>query len=153
MAAGKPYDIAPGAPSSIERIESGLLSYGADMDETTNPFEVGLGKYIDLDPSIDFIGKQALQRIRSEGVRRKQVGIEIDGERLPGNEQHWPLSANGAPAGAVTSAIFSPRLQQNIALALVPIEHAAMGTALTVQTPTGGRTATVTTLPFIPART
>ncbi len=151
--AGKPYNIAPGTPSSIESIESGLLSYGSDMDDTTNPFELGLGKLVDLDQPVDFIGKQALQRIQSEGVKRKHVGIEIGGERLPGNEQHWPLSVNGETAGVVTSAIFSMRLEKNIALALVPIEHSAAGTALMVQTSAGERTATVTTLPNIPPRT
>ena len=152
MEAGKPYNIAPGAPSSVERIESGLLSYGSDMDDTTNPFEVGLGKIVDLDQPVEFIGKRALQRIQSEGVKRKHVGLEIDGDRLPGNEQHWPLSVNGEPAGVVTSTIFSLRLQKNIALALVPIEHGATGTSLMVQTSAGERKATVTSLPHIPPR-
>ena len=78
--AGKPFNIAPAAPSTIERIESGLLSYGNDMTCANNPFEIGLGKYCDLNQKANFIGKAALQRIKAAGITQKLVGIEISGE-------------------------------------------------------------------------
>ena len=74
MEAGKPYDIQPATPSSIERVESGLLNYWEDLTEDTNPYEVGLGKFVDLDQDVDFIGKEALKKIKAAGIKRKLVG-------------------------------------------------------------------------------
>ena len=152
MEAGRRYEITPGAPSAIERIESGLLSYGSDMTEENNPFEIGLGKYVDLDQEADFIGKDALRRIKAEGIKQKLVGMEIHGEQLPLNEQRWPLQHNGEPCGVVTSSTYSPRLKKNIALAIVSIAKAELGTNLTVETPWGPAEATVGRLPFIEPR-
>jgi aminomethyltransferase len=149
MAAGQAYDIAPAAPSGIERIESGLLSYGNDMTLAHNPFEVGLGAYCDLDKTADFIGRATLRRIKAEGVRRQLVGLELAGPERAGNEQHWPLYYQEVPSGAVTSATYSPRLQKNIALAIVTTERAKPGPPLTVDTPEGLVAATVVPLPFI----
>lgn len=149
MAAGKKYDIAPATPSTIERIESGLLSYGNDMTLENNPFEIGLGKYCDLDQPFDFIGKVALQRIREEGIKQKLVGLQIHGDKIAGNSHHWPIEKEGQPCGKVTSATYSPRLKQNIALAMLPIEHTSPGTQVEVLTEVGERLGTVAEIPFI----
>ncbi|MEM7031481.1 MAG: dimethylsulfoniopropionate demethylase [Chloroflexota bacterium] len=149
MEAGKPYDIGPGTPSTIERIESGLLSYGNDMHLENNPFEIGLGKYCDLKMEADFIGKAALRRIKAEGIKQKMVGVVIDGPKKPGSANHWPLYHRDQCVGAVTSATHSPRLKQNIALAMVEIEHTETGTQLTVESNLGRETATVASIPFI----
>jgi len=126
MAAGAPFGLQPGHTSTIRRIEAGLLSYHADMDADTNPYELGLGRLVDLDT--DFIGKAALARIRDQGIRRKQVGLVIDGPPLTGpNTVFWTVKKDGAPIGTVTSAVYSPRLDQNIALALIAAEHAVLG--------------------------
>ncbi len=153
MAAGRPWDIRPGAPSTIERIESGLLSYGNDMNLDTNPFEVGLGKYCHLDQPFDFIGRAALRRIRAEGVRRQLIGVVLSGERLPGLESHWPLLADGIAAGAVTSAVYSPRLRKNIGLALVERRLLEAESPLTAVTPAGERPVSRHALPFLPPQT
>lgn len=153
MEAGRPHNIAPTGPSDIRRIEAGILNYGADMTLENNPYEVGLGWLVDLDQSADFIGKAALQRIKGEGVQRKLVGLEIEGERIGFNMDRWPVSRNGAVIGGVTSAIYSPRLEKNIAYAFVPVEHAALGTRLTVSVPEAGeRAATVVRKPFVDPR-
>jgi len=111
MAAGKPFGLKPGHTSSIRRIEGGMLSYHADADIHTNPFELGFDRLVDLEMDVDFIGKAALKKIRDEGVSRRQVGIEIDGEPLEGsNTTFWALEKNGETVGKVTSAIYSPRL-------------------------------------------
>ena len=149
MAAGKKYDIRPATPSTIERIESGLLSYGSDMTLENNPFEIGLDKYCDVDQAFDFIGKAALRRIRDEGVTQKLVGLVIHGDKMTGNSNHWPVQKAGQPTGHVTSAIYSPRLKQNIALAMLPIEHTEVGTEVEVLTEWGKRAATVNEIPFI----
>ena len=149
MEAGKPYEIRPTGPSDIRRIEAGILNYGADMTIADNPFEVGLGRLVDLDKSSDFIGKQALKRIATEGVKRKLVGIEIQGPPIEFNMTKWAVARDHTRIGSVTSAIHSPRLKKNIGYAMVPIEYAAVGSELTVQTPGGERGAVVVEKPFI----
>jgi len=149
MEAGKPYGIRPTGPSDIRRIEAGILNYGADMTIADNPFEVGLDRLVDLDKSSDFIGKQALKRIATEGVKRKLVGIEIQGPPIEFNMTKWAVARDHTRIGSVTSAIHSPRLKKNIGYAMVPIEYAAVGSELTVQTPGGERGAVVVEKPFI----
>ncbi len=149
MAAGAPFGLQPGHTSTIRRIEGGMLSYHADMDITTNPYELGMDRLIELDMDADFIGKSALKRIRDEGVTRKQVGLIIDGLALTGpNSRFWALKKDGVQIGKVTSAVFSPRLQINIALAMVGADFAAVGTSFDVETPDGRTTATVVAKPF-----
>lgn len=149
MAAGKPHGLKPGHTSSIRRIEGGMLSYHADADITTNPYELGLDRLVNLDSGVDFIGKAALQRIKAAGVSRKQVGLVIEGAPLGGpNTTFWPIHRDGAVIGKVTSAIHSPRLKQNIALAMVAVDHAAIGTRVRVATGQGMLDATVADRPF-----
>jgi len=150
MKAGKPYNIVPTGPSDIRRIEAGILNYGADMTLDDNPYEVGLGRLVDPDKEADFIGKEALRRIKDGGVKRRLVGVEIEGEPLDLNLTRWNVSRNGAPVGVVTSAIYSPRLEKNIGYAMLPVEHAELGTQLAVVVPgSGERPATVARKPFI----
>ena len=149
MEAGKPFGLAPGHTSSIRRIEAGMLSYHADMDAYTNPYELGLGRLVDLELEAEFIGKAALKAIALKGLSRKQVGIQIGGEPLIGsNNEFWPVLVNGEQVGKVTSAIYSPRLKSNIALAMVAIEHTAIGTELDVMTSREQRSASVVEKPF-----
>ena len=149
MAAGQPFGLQPGHTSSIRRIEGAMLSYHADMDIQTNPFELGLDRLVALDVPHRFIGKSALQRIKQSGVTRKQVGLVIDGEPFTGpNTTFWPVEADGQVVGKVTSAVYSPRLQKNIALAMVGAGSADIGTSLTVETATGVRAAAVVEKPF-----
>jgi aminomethyltransferase len=150
MAAGKPFGLCAGHTSTIRRIEGGMLSYRADMDLNTNPFELGLDRLVDLDMEADYIGKDALQRIRSAGIRRKQVGLEIEGPPIEGtNTRFWPVYANDDEVGVITSAVYSPRLQRNIALAMVGVEQADRGTALRARRGSDDYPAKVVDLPFI----
>lgn len=149
MAAGKPFGLEPGHTSSIRRIEAGMLSYHSDMDIGTNPFELGLARLVDLDMEADYIGKAALQRIAREGVNRLLVGLEIDGDPFAGpNSDYWPVSVDGERIGKVTSAIHSPRLQANIALAMVRVEHSVLDSRVEVETAYGSRAARVVPKPF-----
>jgi aminomethyltransferase len=149
MAAGVPFGLKPGHTSSIRRIEGGMLSYHADADINTNPYELGMDRLVKPDMEADFIGKAALQRIRENGVSRKQVGLRIDGARLNGpNTSFWPINSNGEEVGTVTSAVYSPRLEQNIALAMVAVEYSGIGTELEVQTLYGPAKAVVVGKPF-----
>ena len=134
MAAGKDFGLQPGHTSSIRRIEGGMLSYHADADINTNPFELGLDRLVSLDSNINFIGKDALKKIKQEGIKRKQVGLEIDCSDLKGpNTTFWTLFSETKKIGKVTSAVFSPRIKKNIALAIVDIEFSQINTELNVQ--------------------
>ena len=128
MRAGEPFGLKPGHTSSIRRIEGGMLSYHADADAGTNPYELGFDRLVNLEMEADFIGKAALKRIKTEGVQRKLVGLIIEGEPLSGpNTSFWQVKKGGAVIGKVTSAVYSPRLKQNIAMAMLDIEHTHNG--------------------------
>ena len=149
MAAGKAYGLKPGHTSSIRRIEGGMLSYHADMDIHTNPYELGLDRLIHLDDDIDFIGKDALLKVKNEGIKRKQVGLHLNSDPLPGpNTRFWGIKHNEVEVGKVTSAVYSPRLKENIGLAMVLIEFSDMGQKLIVNTPDGDIEAMVVEKPF-----
>ena len=149
MEAGRPHNIVTTGPSHIRRIEAGILNYGIDMTLDTNPFELGLGWQIDLDQEADFIGKKALTRIKAEGVNRKLVGVEIHGDPIAPNEHPWPVHSDGKRIGQVTSSVYSPRLKKNIGYAMLPIQHAELGTGLEVETVAGERGAEVVKKPFV----
>ena len=149
MAAGKPHDIRPTGPSDIRRIEAGILNWGADMTLENNVYELGLERLVDENKSGDYIGRDALRRIKAGGVARQLVGVEIGGDPIEFNTTKWPVRAGGAVVGHVTSAIHSPRLKRNIAYAWVPVAHAALGTRLAVAAPGCERPATVVAKPFV----
>ena len=138
MEAGKEHGLQPGHTSSIRRIEGGMLSYHADADINTNPFELGFDRLVNLDSDTNFIGKEALKKIKHNGITRKQIGVEIDCKPLSGpNTTFWELKKDNVNIGKVTSAVYSPRLKKNIALAMVSVEQSEIGNELKVNTNEG----------------
>ncbi|HET9615107.1 MAG TPA: glycine cleavage T C-terminal barrel domain-containing protein, partial [Candidatus Limnocylindrales bacterium] len=97
------------------------------------------------------IGKAALERIRVEGVSRKLVGIEVEGDALPFEiAEKRPALHGGKRVGTVTDLIWSPRLERNIGYVWVPIELAGPGIELEIAAPDGSRVAGRTAaIPFI----
>jgi aminomethyltransferase len=153
MEAGKPYNIAPATPSAIRSVEGGILSYVSDITRDDNPFVLGFDRLIDLDQTDDFVGKAALKKIKADGVKRRLVGVDIDGEPFAAsNDQFWPVSTGGKKIGHVTRCLYSPRLERNIGFANVSVEHADSGTRLVLETPDGERDATVCEVPWFPAQ-
>ena len=149
MEVGKPMGLVPGHTSTIRRIEGGMLSYQADMDYTVNPFELGLGRLVDLEMDADFIGKKALKKIKSDGIKRSQVGIEISCTPLKHpNTSYWPIMVGSEEVGYITSAVYSPRLDKNIALAMMDVNHSAIDTAAETTTPEGNFPIKVVQKPF-----
>ena len=149
MEIGEPMGLVPGHTSTIRRIEGGMLSYQADMDYTVNPFELGLGRLVDLEMDANFIGKEALKKIKSEGVKRHQVGIEISCTPLKRpNTSYWPIMVESEEVGYITSAVYSPRLDKNIALAMMDVNHSAIDTAAETTTPEGNFPIKVVQKPF-----
>ena len=131
--AGDPYGIGPGTPNYVERLESGLISYGADTDANTNPFELGMDKFINLDQPHEFIGKTALKAIKAAGVKRRFTGLLIDGAPFQSaNEHRWDVTLNGAYAGFASACAYSPRVKSNIGvgLILIPAIEAPDGVAV-----------------------
>ncbi len=149
MEAGKEHGLHPGHTSSIRRIEGGMLSYHADADIHTNPFELGLDRLVNLDSEVNFIGKEALKKIKKEGIKRKQIGLILDGLPLKGpNTTFWKITKNGKTVGKVTSAVYSPRLKKNIALGMVKVDSSQLNTDLKVETSETEYKALVVEKPF-----
>ena len=149
MATGTPFGLKPGHTSSIRRIEGGMLSYQADADINTNPYELGMERLINPDMEAEFIGKDALLRIRKNGVSRKQVGLRIECAPLKEpNTTFWKIRKNGKTVGKVTSAVYSPRLEQNIALAIVSAELSEIGNVVDVSMRSGTVQASIVETPF-----
>ena len=149
MEAGKEHDLKPGHTSSIRRIEGGMLSYHADADINTNPFELGLDRLVNLDSEINFVGKESLKKIKKEGIKRKQVGLELHCNPLKGpNTTFWSIYKNDKEIGKVTSAVYSPRLKKNIALAMLSTDHAEIGGKFKFKTNNSEFDCTVVEKPF-----
>ncbi|WP_440681053.1 dimethylsulfoniopropionate demethylase [Candidatus Pelagibacter sp. HIMB1623] len=148
--AGKKYNISPGCPNLIDRIEGGLMSYGNDFTNENNPLECNLEKYCNGHVSHDFIGKQALTKIYNEGVKQKIRGIIFDGDRCSGIGQPLKvLSKDDKIIGQITSGIYSPKIKKNIGLSMILKDYWKIGEKIFVRNLDGTkRNGTITTLPF-----
>ena len=150
MQTGKSMGLKPGHTSTIRRVEGGMLSYHADMDINTNPIELGMDRLIDLDKDFNFIGKTALETISKNGVSQKHIGIEIFCDPMNGpNTKFWNILNNEAKViGKVTSAVYSPRLKKNIALAMILTEYSLIGTEIIIDQGSNKSNAIVVDKPF-----
>lgn len=136
-AKGKKYNIRAGCPNLIERVEAGLLSYGNDMNREDTPLEIGLEKYVSLDSEVDFIGKAALQKQRKVGIKKRLMGIEIDGSKMPPLTMPKKVSIEGKNVGMITSAVFSPDYGGNIGFAMIKASNAYVGAEVMVDSEEG----------------
>jgi glycine cleavage system aminomethyltransferase T len=147
--AGQPWGIGPGAPTSAERFESGLVSVGGDTDADTNPFEVRLGQYVDLDVPDDVVGIQALRRIKAEGIKRHQLGVILEGDTpAPLGVRLEAIAHGGSVIGKMTNCIWSPRMKANIGYALISSSVSA-GQSVTIGRANGPVAAKLVGLPFL----
>ena len=146
--AGKPSGLVPvglGARDTL-RLEAGLRLYGNDIDETTDPWEAGLGWTVKLEGR-EFLGKQALVEKKQRGLTRKLVGIEMTGRGIA--RHGYPVvDADGSAIGVVTSGSPCPTLGKNLGLAYVPIANSADGSPLLVEIRGKSIEAKVVPLPF-----
>ncbi|MDA8265532.1 MAG: glycine cleavage system protein T [Actinomycetota bacterium] len=151
MAAGRPYGIRPIAPCEARRIEAGIFNYNSDMTLANNPFEIsGLERLVE-EQEADYIGKAALEAIRTRGVTNKLVGIEVPGEPLAFEiSQFRPALHQGVKVGHVTDLVWSPRLERNIGYVFLPIELSPPGTRINVVGPLGELAhGTTASIPFV----
>jgi len=130
--AGEDLDVAPGSPNLIERVEAGLLSYGNEFTNDNNPLECGMEKYCSFDDSVNYIGKDALSVIHAATPKQQIRHIKFDGNKCPPCAATWPLSVDGVEAGYISTAIWSPRLQCNVSLGMLPREYWSDGQSVVV---------------------
>ena len=148
--AGQEFNISPGSPNIILRLEGGILSYLADIDRTNNPYEVGLDRMVDLEQDDDFIGKDALREIYLKGPEKKLIGAEIHGDPLTiFNSEHWPVFIDKKKVGSMNAMVYSPRLNKNICYTILDIEHAKSGQEIIISAPDCELKAVTVDLPWL----
>ena len=145
MEAGRNLGARAGCPNLIERIESGFLSYGSDITREHTPYESGLGRYCDAERAVGFLGREALLRELSAGLKRQIRALSIDGPPVPTCDRPWPVTSRGLAAGRVTSAAWSPDFQKNVSIGMIEAGYWSEGTRVDVKAPDGIRRATVHT--------
>ena len=147
--AGQAFEITPGCPNLIERIEGGLLSYGNEMTRENNPLECDLDKYCRLDGSVDFLGLAALQKIERQGAQRRIRGVLFDGDPCPPCGKPWPVMSAGVRIGQITSAAYSPRFGRNVGLSMIETGYWDRGQKVIVESADGqSRAGEISALPF-----
>ena len=148
--AGQNFNILPGCPNLIDRIEAGLMSYGNDFTKENNPLECNLDKYCDPKETHDFIGKNALRKIQSDGIKQKMRGIIFEGKPCAPTGKPLPIySKNKDKIGQIASGIYSPRIKKNVGLSMILKNHWEIGQNVIVEALDGTKhEGIITTLPF-----
>ena len=148
--AGQKYNIGPGCPNLSERVESGLLSFGGDTDHLTNPFEVRLGEYVDLNLDRDIVGLSALNTIYNQEPKRHQLGAIIEDEKASCNPifEWMTIHYEGRPVGSLTNRTWSYQLEKPIGFALVS-RKVNSGDEIAIETEEGMKEAKLVELPFV----
>lgn len=147
--AGEPHGATPGCPNEIRRIEGGILSYGADMDASVTPLELGFDRFVQFDSEADFVGRTALEAQQARGVTRRLTGLRIGGDPVGSNPEFVNVSADGAKVGHLTSMVYSPRFGANLGFVFVAADQAVDGTELEVAFPAGTRGGVTEPIPFV----
>jgi aminomethyltransferase len=150
MEAGKPHNIRVIAPCEARKIEAGIMNHGQDMTIANNPYEImGFERLVE-DQSAEYIGKQALAKIKQEGVKKRLVGIKVEMERtVLWIEEAWPVHKDGKQIGKITDLAWSPRLKQNIGYVWVQSEYSSPGIEMEIQSTDGTLKGVTTKIPFI----
>ena len=146
---GKKFSIAAGSVNQARRIESGILSWGVDMSQNENPFQVGLGRLVEIDTNDDFVGKQAAIQLKSTKQKRVLVGIKLFSKNKLSNETHWKILFNKEIIGNLTSVSYSPRLKYNIGLGIVESNYSSIGTKFKIEAYNELVDAEIVQLPFL----
>jgi aminomethyltransferase len=141
------------APCEARKIEAGIMNHGQDMTIKNNPYQImGLERLVE-DQSADFIGKEALAKIKQEGIQNKLIGIKVEMVRtVLWIEDSWPVHKKGKQIGKITSLAWSPRLEQNIGYVWVPTDFSEPGIELEIQSTEGTLKGITTKIPFIDSK-
>lgn len=147
LAAGAEFGIVPaglGARDTL-RFEACMPLYGNDIDDTTTPFEAGLGWIVKLDKG-GFLGRDALLHQQAEGIRRKLVGFEMTGRGIA--RHGYPIWGGGKEIGEVTSGTHSPTLGKALGMGYVPVELSSVGSQFEIEIREQKVAAQVIEMPF-----
>ena len=147
---GQKFNISPGCPNLIDRIEAGLLSYGNDFTKDNNPLECNLDRYCNENDNHEFVGKEALKKIKLQGIKQKIRGIIFDGEPYsPNGKLLNVFSEKNNKIGQITSGIYSPSLKKNIGLSMILKDYWDIGQNVVIETIDKRKIkGVITTLPF-----
>ena len=146
---GKEFNVKPGCPNLIERIESALLSYGNDMDNDDNPYECGFDKFVNLDSDIVFLGKEKLKKIKSEGIKKKLMGVQFDAKEISLSGSLDLKDEKGRVVGELRSACYSPLFGKVIGIAMIEKTHWDVSQTVKIEINNNTYTGKVCDLPFI----
>jgi len=147
LAAGRADGATPvglGARDTL-RLEMKYALYGNDIDDTTNALEAGLG-WVVKPAKAEFIGREALEKVRADGLRRRLVGIEMVDKAVA--RHGYPIKKDGRAVGIVTSGSYGPSVDKYIGIAYVETALAAVGTALDVEIRAQDKAAQIVRTPF-----
>ena len=149
--AGQKFNISPGCPNLIDRIEAGLLSYGNDFTKDNNPLECNLDRYCNENDNHEFVGKEALKKIKLQGIKQKIRGIIFEGEPYsPNGKLLNVFSEKNNKIGQITSGIYSPSLKKNIGLSMILKDYWDIGQNVVIETIDKRKIkGVITTLPFL----
>ena len=147
--AGKEFNVKPGCPNLIERIESALLSFGNDMDNEDNPYECGFDKFINIDSNINFLGKEKLKKIKTEGIKKKLMGIKLDAKEISLSGSLDLKDENNNIIGELRSACYSPHFGKVIGIAMIKKPYWEVSQSVKAEINGNIFTGNVCDLPFI----
>ena len=116
---GKEFNVKPGCPNLIERIESGLISYGNDIDNNDNPLECGFDKYVNLDSDVKFLGKEKLKKIKLEGINKKIMGVQVETNKINMTDSLDLKNEKNEKIGELRSACYSPYFKKVVGIAMM----------------------------------
>ena len=145
---GKEFNVKPGCPHLIERIESALLSYGNDFDLNDNPLECGFDKYVNLENDIKFLGKEKLKEIKSKGVSKKLMGIKIDHNEIAVSKA-IEVRINSKRVGELRSGVYSPTFKQVIGIVMIDKPYFELDTEVELTINNKTKTGILCNIPFV----
>ena len=146
---GQEFNLKAGCPNLIERIESGLLSYGNDFDNNDNPFECGFEKYVNLDANVNFLGKDKLIKIEKEGIKRKLMGVFIETNKINLTKSLNIKDDNNNFIGELRSACYSPHFKKVIGIAMINQPYCKASVSGIIEIDSNSFSVKVCDLPFI----
>ena len=146
---GKEFNVKPGCPNLIERIESGLLSYGNDFDNNDNPFECGFDQFVSLNSDVNFLGKENLKKVKSDGIQKKLMGIKLDAKEVSLSGSLDLKDENGDIIGELRSACYSPHFEKVIGIAMMKKPYCDVSQIVKADVSGNICTGNVCDLPFI----
>jgi dimethylsulfoniopropionate demethylase len=131
--AGADLDLRPGCPNLIDRIETGLLSFGNDMTLRNNPIEAGLDRFFKMGKAAEYLGQKALEQIAESGPDKRMVRLVVPGAAIANPRETYAMEVGEEKrSGEITSITYSPRLECNVGLGYVPVEASGIGTPVVV---------------------